>query len=89
MRYSIDGGCQADATGTSIDKVMCGGESTVESVEKLHWRRWRRKACLMGQRLRRNEVPLSRVATLPRCRNGNHKGDKELSHRKAPSHSKS
>jgi hypothetical protein len=41
--------CQADATSTSIDEVMCGGESTMESVENYIGDGWRRRACLVEQ----------------------------------------
>jgi hypothetical protein len=51
MRCSINGGCQVDATGTSIDEVMCGGESTVESVENYIGDVGGEGACLVGQRL--------------------------------------
>jgi hypothetical protein len=34
--------------GTSVDEVMCSGESTMDSMENLYWRCWRRRACLVG-----------------------------------------
>jgi hypothetical protein len=43
--------CQANVTSTSINKVMCDGELTIKSVKNYISDGWRRRACLVRQRL--------------------------------------